>query len=518
MQTVKYNKFMKFNFEPLYSMINIYNSASDKYFSNNLKQYKINRIFDNLIDLYSNRGFKLTEKPDVNYITNSKTYKVEETNKLLLLFSGGKDSTAAAMKYKDMGYDVVLYFLQGVNISYSDEQIKAERVAKLLGLPLIVETVKIEGKGGFLENPTKDQLLLAFALNYGIPNNISKYSYGGFSEDTIETSAFDRNFSDSVEAFEEFEKSVKKIFPQFEIHVPFKNEISTLKLIGEHKELWNEFQSCLMPLRFRDFRKKSNEEKYNIKLLNNRCGSCWKCCMEYIVWADLGLVEYNKEFYIHCLELLKDKTPEERPYAKNIKTMVDVYDLWIDNKELFKNSKYFSELGLNSGSTAVENRPVDNKVNKEELRFTLNFASEEDLEEICSLWKENKETLGYFVKAQLLEAIEDERLFVVRDKKQPGLVGFCGITFKKRNPVVFLDSICVNKNYRKMGIGRALLNKLKEYGKNIELDCFEGAENNAFYDKVAVLDSRRYMISEDRYWRRYKILVKGEEKIKLINS
>ena len=117
-----------------------------------------------------------------------------------------------------------------------------------------------------------------------------------------------------------------------------------MTLIGNYKELWNEFQSCITPYRYRQHLKEHNEEKYNIKLFNNRCGSCWKCCMEYIVWCDLELVDYNKEFYQHCLEILSSKISEERPYAKPTKDLKETYLIYTESEELLNKSKFFKEL------------------------------------------------------------------------------------------------------------------------------------------------------------------------------
>ena len=288
-------------------------------------------------------GFK-KEIPNINYYKETQRIELEENNKLLLLFSGGKDSTAAAMKYKEEGYDVVLYFLQGINLSYLEELERAKVVANKLELPLVVDYINVTGKGEFLENPTKNQLILTFAINYGMKHNISKYAYGGFTEDVLEQSAFDRNFSDSLELFIWYVTGIREIFPELKVLTPFSNEVETLKMIGNHKELWNDFQSCLTPYRYRNHLKKTNEEKYNINLLDNRCGSCWKCCMEYIVWCDLEIVEYNKSFYEHCLEIFRNKLKEERPYAQPTKDLKEIYMIYIESEELLNKSKYFKEI------------------------------------------------------------------------------------------------------------------------------------------------------------------------------
>ena len=344
MQKAEINSLFKINFKPLSSMIKIYNSASDNNFCDNIKEQKISNIFKKYVNNLNTEGFRSERVPRPLYTVPKYSYECEENKKLLLLFSGGKDSTAAAINFKNLGYDVTLYFLQGVNLSYSEELERAEVVANKLGLPMVVDYIKVSGKGDFLENPTKNQLILSFAINYGIQHNIYRYSYGGFKEDIIEQSAFDRNFSDSIELFNWFEEGVKEVFPKFEVITPFSNEVETLKMIGDYKDLWNDFQSCLTPKRYREHLKKTNEQKYGLQLLEHRCGSCWKCCMEYIVWCDLGLLEYNKEFYRHCLEIFMNKLKDERPYAKPTKDLKEIYMIYIESEELLSKSKFFNEV------------------------------------------------------------------------------------------------------------------------------------------------------------------------------
>ena len=342
MQKLEIDKLFKINFKPILSMIKIYNCASDLEFKNNIKNIKISSIFKKYVESLNKFGFKNEDGIYPEYIYPKYDYKVEPNNKIMLLFSGGKDSTAMAMKFKEQGYDVYLYFLQGINLSYLDELERAKDVANKLNLPLIVDYIKVSGKGDFLENPTKNQLILTFAINRGIEHGIYKYSYGGFKEDTIEQSAFDRNFSDSIELFQWYSEGIKEIFKDFEVITPFNNEVETLIKMGNHKEYWNLYQSCLTPFRYREHLKKTNENKYKINLLENRCGSCWKCCMEYIVWADLGIIEYNKDFYKHCLDIFQNKLKEERPYAKPTKNLEEIYMIYIESKELLKKSKFFN--------------------------------------------------------------------------------------------------------------------------------------------------------------------------------
>lgn len=53
-------------------------------------------------------------------------------------------------------------------------------------------------------------------------------------------------------------------------------------------------------------------------------------------------------------------------------------------------------------------------------------------------------------------------------------------------PVIYVDSFYILPEYRKMGIGKAVIEKIKnsEYPKKIELHCLYGNNAELFYDKI----------------------------------
>jgi len=252
------------------------------------------------------------------------------TNNVVVCFSGGKDSTALAMLLKNMGKNVFLYHVRGINKSYPDEVNRAVRVASLLELPLYIDEVKLIGGSIYKENPLKNQVIATLALNYSISQHLDvSIAFGDFTEDTAERSVFDRNWSDCVEMWNAYREVISKIVPNFELHIPFKNYLETLLVVGREPTLLNAVQGCLAPQRFRRHWHDMNEKKYKVSLLPNRCGSCWKCCVEYLYLTDNNLLEYNEAFYLHCLELLRSKIPEEHPSCVGVKSYEDVYKVYI---------------------------------------------------------------------------------------------------------------------------------------------------------------------------------------------
>ena len=255
---------------------------------------------------------------------------VQKTNNIVVCFSGGKDSVAVALHFRSLGKNVFLYHLRGINKSYPDEHIRAERVAALMGLPLYVDKVQLVGKNIYKENPIKNQVVATLALNYAVQQGLgAEIAFGDFTDDSVSTGVFDRNWSDTKEMWDAFRLILEGVIPNFKIEIPFKNYLETLLLVAQNKNLLVSVQGCMAPQRFRRHWHDSNSQKYKIELLPNRCGSCWKCCVEYIYLTDNGLLNYNQEFYFHCLRVLKEKIPTEHPECGGVSSYADVYKVYI---------------------------------------------------------------------------------------------------------------------------------------------------------------------------------------------
>ena len=317
--------------EWLKNIFNLYCLYSNQY---EIKANSANVYFDKDIKpLIDTLEIGLKEQHVYNYIlTKKQDLVVNKTNNVVVCFSGGKDSVATAIKYKKLGYNVYLYHVRGINGVYTDEYIRAEEIAKYLNLPLYIEKIKLNGKNTYLEHPLKNQVVCSLALNYSISNNIGTcIAFGDFTSDIIDEGLFDRNWSDTKEMWDSYVEYIKTYIPSFELNIPFKNYLETLNIVSKDMKLLNMTQGCLSPQRFKNKLHNFNTSKYNVNLLNNRCGSCWKCSVEYIYLVDNGLVEPNNEFYVHCLDVLKKKMKEEKPTLPVAKNYKDVYCAYLHN-------------------------------------------------------------------------------------------------------------------------------------------------------------------------------------------
>lgn len=233
-----------------------------------------------------------------------------DANNVILCYSGGKDSTAAVFKLREQGYNVYLYHLKGANRFYYDEWQAAEKLAKELDCSLYFDEMHYSGYHEWIEHPMKNMLLANAALCYGIREGIgTKIAFGNFSNSTLEVDPFDVCGGDCKEMWSAYNHIIQTVIPGFEVMLPLVNMQDTLDTLPP--ELIPLTQSCMTPNRFRESLRQKNLAKYGEPTLEHRCGSCWKCAVEYIWMADNGLAEYNEDYYNHCFETLRNTMKKE---------------------------------------------------------------------------------------------------------------------------------------------------------------------------------------------------------------
>lgn len=270
------------------------------------------------------------------------TFVIPKSDKCVIVcYSGGKDSTATALHYKTQGYQVFLYHLKGINKTYKDEWKNVYAMGQLLNLPVIFEEVSLIGNHDWVEHPLKNWIIAGRALQYGVDHHLTtNIAFGNFSTSTLDEDPFEVCGGDCKELWNIYNSIVQTIIPDFTVKTPLENMQSTLDILLQHKDIAVKCQSCIGPYRYREYLHKNNEAKYNIKLPPHRCGSCWKCCLEYIVYTDNDIYEYNEAYYVHCLEVLQNTLKKEQELR------VDLDDVW--NHYFFysrEDSKYYGKRG-----------------------------------------------------------------------------------------------------------------------------------------------------------------------------
>lgn len=323
------------NLSPLFDDIeNLYTITSES--STRLFEYPISDACKNIVDVFN--GYY----PEDALSTVPREYKklrLPEFDKrnLILCFSGGKDSVAAALHYKK-NYNVYLYHMQGINKVYVDEYLQAENLAFELGLPIFIDKVSLKGNQRFTEHFMKNMLIANGALHFGINYRIStKIAFGNYYTSVLADNAFDVCAGDCKDMWVTYESAIRKIIPKFRIYLALKNIQTSYKALLQKPELLEHIISCIGPYRYRQYWKNGVESKYGLRLLPNRCGRCWKCCLEYIYYTDYDIFEFNEEYYKYCLEVLK-----KTYYHENGVKLSSLMDVWY--RYCFydiKKSKYF---------------------------------------------------------------------------------------------------------------------------------------------------------------------------------
>lgn len=277
----------------------------------------------------------------IDTLNNKDSYnKLDVINKapikkdsVVILFSGGKDSVATVLLCKEKYDKVILYHVTGLNRSYPDEILNAQAIAEYLNLPLVVNKIKYDGKSELRVNPLKNQITGALALNYCILNNLTpNIAVGDVQSDHLDESVYDLDYSDTFEMWNSFSLDAQILYPDFHLEMPLKNTTHALKVVTQDLELFKLCGGCMSPKRFKGQLIKTNESKYNIKLYPYRCGSCYKCAIEYIYLVNNNLIEPNKEFYKHCLDIFKRKYEETFPHNVKTKDIKIIYEAFMQEK------------------------------------------------------------------------------------------------------------------------------------------------------------------------------------------
>lgn len=233
-------------------------------------------------------------------------------NRVILGFSGGKDSTAVAHYLVAHGYDVVLYNAKGLNKQYPDEYGSAKSIAEYLGLEMITDNVRVGGHCDYPDNPVKNQLIMARMISWCIENSCYNVAMGMqlFAHDGV--SNINYNMSDDCDLNRAFVGAIRQYIPKFDLFVFLRDPIhSIIYLLQQDKSLLDMCNQCVTPYRFRDMRKKYVENKYGVCLPSKRCGYCWKCNIEYLTRAYYGDIEKNDEYIrLHVIPCIRKKIQE----------------------------------------------------------------------------------------------------------------------------------------------------------------------------------------------------------------
>ena len=244
-------------------------------------------------------------------------------NKVILCFSGGKDSIAAAMRYREQGFDVYLYHMRHINPSFADEWECAKKTAEILEMPIYFDDIKFKGYHKWTEHPMKNMLIANGALSYGVREGITtNIAFGNYITSYLEDNVFDRCAGDCMDMWDSYNAIIQKVLPNFKMMAILDNMGDTLDTLADRRDLLDMSLSCLCRHSLRDYRRQWVKDTFGIELFNHRCGSCYKCCVEYIYMADNGKMPFSEDYYKYCLDKLYKVAIIERV------PVFSLYSLW----------------------------------------------------------------------------------------------------------------------------------------------------------------------------------------------
>lgn len=232
---------------------------------------------------------------------------ISDESKVILAFSGGKDSTANLTYLVDEGKEVTCIFTKGINRSTTEELSHANTIANMYNAKFVIDTISISGKTDYFENPIKNVFIISRLLEYGIKNNCTVISIGETHDSKSEKLDIMYNYSDAVDLLQLFEDAVKSHIPTFKIDWIFEKESTDMSyLIYYHPEVIPHLMSCLMPSRYKQMHRKLID-KYHLKadlnnpneegLMDGRCMNCYKCITEWLYLVIWNKLHANKNYF-----------------------------------------------------------------------------------------------------------------------------------------------------------------------------------------------------------------------------
>lgn len=335
----------------------LYSQLSSKNYNKPLIPKKYHSSFKKLCNIFKDNSDY--DVPETFYDKKIEPLNLPnyDTNNIIICFSGGKDSIALTLKCLKKGYNVYLYTLKHINASLSDESKWANEVAEKLNVPIFIDDIKLKGHNDWMEHPMKNMIIANGALNYGIKNNIgTRIWFGNYTTSYLEDIDFARCAGDCMDMWESYNEIITNIIPGFHIECDLETMGETLEIITPQKDILDLSLSCLCRHSLRQYRWNWVKETFDIELPKNRCGSCYKCCVEYIYMADHNLIKFSKDYYKYCINQLYRVYLNEKGLAFSVRTVWETFMFYdMEDSKIYED---LSKARLFIRSVKWENEPI----------------------------------------------------------------------------------------------------------------------------------------------------------------
>ena len=283
-------------------------------------------VWDHLIDV-AGKVFQASGQSGVIQTTAGAYVRPNRRNhdgsKALVMFSGGKDSTAAALELREAGKQVAVIHVVGLNgKSYRREVDHARDVARAGKFPFRIVRATRKGHTDQIENPTKNILLAALGAALADQYGAGTVALGALEHDAENATNFACGLSDDPSLIALGGDVITWATGVQIIPAVHQNDAHSYKTVWTlRRDLLQFVGSCMLGPRAHAKTRQTNEAKYQIALLPGRCGSCYKCCFELVCTAALEGRALPRPLALHCVEkmragLQKMRGQEKAPTAR----------------------------------------------------------------------------------------------------------------------------------------------------------------------------------------------------------
>jgi len=286
----------------------LYSNFNKEHFD---KEIVFDQVFKNFLDTIYNFHSQNYIAFNTSFIER-KELQQQNNTVVVLGYSGGLDSTYQALKLKEEGYNVILFYCSGIN---TYENYQADKVAKEFSekFNFSIEFVKIskvikkteQYKQFWHENPIKNQFIISLMIDFCLEKGYNIISLGDDLSLDIKNVMLGVNLTDAKQTLETFLSGCYSVFKnlQFKEIKCEGDKAERLNLLNKYKAL-EHYYSCVSPGKFVNYWHKINSEKYGVKLPTHNCYTCRKCAMHGLILNKIGLVELTRELESRLWEKL----------------------------------------------------------------------------------------------------------------------------------------------------------------------------------------------------------------------
>lgn len=222
---------------------------------------------------------------------------LESSNsEMMVTFSGGKDSTAAALRCAEEGYKVTCVNLLNLEVGRNSSE-KNKRICDINHFDFIKVPLRKEGYSDTVENPVRSLLPYCVCIDLMEEYDEAIPCVGGLHNHNTINTIVDRvsGLTDSPEIFKLFVIAIRKTFPSFKLYSVIPDQASSFYyLYYQYPESFKLTQGCMSRMGSYSFatQKRLNRNQVYLKT-DLGCGRCYKCISDilYLNRAD-GLDEY----------------------------------------------------------------------------------------------------------------------------------------------------------------------------------------------------------------------------------